>query len=71
MISNFNKVDFESTFNQIDILLSSVNGVFDNLESGEGGTLSLLLSDDSIFIHLIPILLFIIGFFLITCLNSS
>tara|TARA_B100002051_G_scaffold257420_1_gene274808 strand:- start:433 stop:1383 length:951 start_codon:yes stop_codon:yes gene_type:complete len=52
MISNFNKVDFESTFNQIDILLSSVNGVFDNLESGEGGTLSLLLSDDSLYNNL-------------------
>lgn len=52
MISNFNKVDFESTFNQIDILLTSVNGVFDNLESGEGGTLSLLLSDDSLYNNL-------------------
>ena len=52
MISNFNKVYFESTFNQIDILLSSVNGVFDNLESGEGGTLSLLLSDDSLYNNL-------------------
>ena len=52
MITNFNKVDFESTFNQIDILLSSVNGVFDNLESGEGGTLSLLLSDDSLYNNL-------------------
>ena len=52
LISNFNKVDFESTFNQIDILLSSVNGVFDNLESGEGGTLSLLLSDDSLYNNL-------------------
>ena len=52
MICNFNKVDFESTFNQIDILLSSVNGVFDNLESGEGGTLSLLLSDDSLYNNL-------------------
>ena len=52
MISNFNKVDFESTFNQIDILLSSVNGVFDNLESGELGTLSLLLSDDSLYNNL-------------------
>ena len=52
MISNFNKVDFESTFNQIDILLSSVNCVFYNLESGEGGTLSLLLSDDSLYNNL-------------------
>ena len=52
MISNFNKVDFESTFNQIDILLTSVNGVFDNLESGDGGTLSLLLSDDSLYNNL-------------------
>ena len=52
MISNFNKVDFESTFNQIDILLSSFNCVFDNLESGEGGTLSLLLSDDSLYNNL-------------------
>ena len=52
MISNFNKVDFESTFNQIDILLTSVNGVFHNLESGEGGTLSLLLSDDSLYNNL-------------------
>tara|TARA_Y100000589_G_scaffold89695_1_gene84248 strand:+ start:6039 stop:6989 length:951 start_codon:yes stop_codon:yes gene_type:complete len=52
MISSFNKVDFESTFNQIDILLTSVNGVFDNLESGDGGTLSLLLSDDSLYNNL-------------------
>jgi len=48
MISNLNRVDFENTFNQIDILLTSMNGVFDDIESGEGGTLSLLLSDDSL-----------------------
>ena len=52
MISNLSSVDFENTFNQIDILLSSANGVFDNIESGEGGTLSLLLSDDSLYNNL-------------------
>ena len=46
------KVNFENTFNQIDILLTSMNGVFDDLESGEGGTLSLLLSDDSLYNNL-------------------
>ena len=49
MINNLNKVDFEGTFNQIDIILTSMNGVFDDIESGEGGTLSLLLSDDSLY----------------------
>ena len=29
-----------------------MNGVFDDLESGEGGTLSLLLSDDSLYNNL-------------------
>ena len=52
MISNLNMVDFENTFNQIDILLTSINGVFDDIESGEGGTLSLLLSDDSLYNNL-------------------
>ena len=52
MIINLNKVDFESTFNQIDIILSSVNGIFDDIESGEAGTLSLLLSDDSLYNNL-------------------
>ena len=52
MISNLSSVDFENTFNQIDILLSSANGVFDDIESGEGGTLSLLLSDDSLYNNL-------------------
>ena len=52
MISNLNMVDFENTFNQIDILLKSMNGVFDDIESGEGGTLSLLLSDDSLYNNL-------------------
>ena len=52
MISNLNKVDFENTFNQIDILLTSMNGVFDDIQSGEGGTLSLLLSDDSLYNNL-------------------
>ena len=52
MISNLNRVDFENTFNQIDILLTSMNGVFDDIESGEGGTLSLLLSDDSLYNNL-------------------
>ena len=52
MISNLNIVDFENTFNQIDILLTSMNGVFDDIESGEGGTLSLLLSDDSLYNNL-------------------
>ena len=52
MISNLNMVDFENTFNQIDILLTSMNGVFDDIESGEGGTLSLLLSDDSLYKNL-------------------
>ena len=52
MISNLSNVDFENTFNQIDILLSSANGVFDDIESGEGGTLSLLLSDDSLYNNL-------------------
>ena len=52
MISNLNRVDFENTFNQIDILLTSMNGVFDDIESGEGGTLSLLLSDDSLYKNL-------------------
>ena len=55
MISNLNRVDFENTFNQIDILLTSMNGVFDDIESGEGGTLSLLLSDDSLYLSLIHI----------------
>ena len=55
MISNLNMVDFENTFNQIDILLTSMNGVFDDIESGEGGTLSLLLSDDSLYLSLIHI----------------
>ena len=52
MISNLGSVDFENTFNQIDILLSSANGVFDDIESGDGGTLSLLLSDDSLYNNL-------------------
>ena len=52
MITTLNKVNFENTFNQIDILLTSMNGVFDDLESGEGGTLSLLLSDDSLYNNL-------------------
>lgn len=52
MISNLSGVDFENTFNQIDILLSSANGIFDDIESGEGGTLSLLLSDDSLYNNL-------------------
>ena len=52
MISNLNMVDFENTFNQIDILLTSMNGVFDDIESGEGGTLSLLLYDDSLYNNL-------------------
>ena len=52
MISNLNMVDFENTFNQIDILLTSMNGVFDDIESGDGGTLSLLLSDDSLYNNL-------------------
>ena len=52
MISNLNRVDFENTFNQIDILITSMNGVFDDIESGEGGTLSLLLSDDSLYNNL-------------------
>ena len=52
MISNLSSVDFENTFNQIDILLSSANGIFDNIESGDGGTLSLLLSDDSLYNNL-------------------
>tara|TARA_Y100000768_G_scaffold387678_1_gene379765 strand:- start:1679 stop:2629 length:951 start_codon:yes stop_codon:yes gene_type:complete len=52
MISNLSSVDFENTFNQIDILISSANGVFDDIESGEGGTLSLLLSDDSLYNNL-------------------
>jgi len=52
MISNLSSVDFENTFNQIDILISSANGVFDDIESGKGGTLSLLLSDDSLYNNL-------------------
>lgn len=52
MISTLNKVNFENTFNQIDVLLTSMNGVFDDLESGEGGTLALLLSDDSLYNNL-------------------
>ncbi len=52
MITTLNKVNFENTFNQIDILITSMNGVFDDLESGEGGTLSLLLSDDSLYNNL-------------------
>lgn len=52
MISNLSSVDFENTFNQIDILLSSANGIFDDIESGGGGTLSLLLSDDSLYNNL-------------------
>lgn len=52
MISNLSGVDFENTFNQIDILLSSANGIFDDIESGDGGTLSLLLSDDSLYNNL-------------------
>lgn len=52
MITTLNKVNFKNTFNQIDILITSMNGVFDDLESGEGGTLSLLLSDDSLYNNL-------------------
>ena len=52
MINNLNKVDFENTFSEIDFLLTSVNGVFDDIESGNGGTLSLLLSDDSLYNNL-------------------
>ena len=52
MINNLNKVDFDNTFSQIDILLTSVNGIFDDIESGDGGTLSLLLSDDSLYNNL-------------------
>ena len=63
MISNLNMVDFENTFNQIDILLTSMNGVFDDIESGEGGTLSLLLSDDSLYNNLNRQLLILINYF--------
>ena len=52
MISNLSSVDFENTFNQIDILLSSANGIFNDIESGDAGTLSLLLSDDSLYNNL-------------------
>ena len=52
MISNLSSVDFENTFNQIDILISSVNGIFNDIESGDAGTLSLLLSDDSLYNNL-------------------
>ena len=46
-----NKIEFEKTFNQIDILLSSMNNVFYDIESGKG-TLSKLLKEDSLYNNL-------------------
>ena len=45
---DLNKIKFEKTFNQIDILLSSMNNVFDDIENGKG-TLSKLLKEDSLY----------------------
>ena len=41
----------KNTFNQIDILITSINGVFDDIDSGKG-TLSKLLADDSLYNNL-------------------
>ena len=51
IVQKLNNVDFESTFNQIDLLMTSMNGVFQDIESGEG-TLSKLLEDDSLYNNL-------------------
>jgi|TARA_B110000438_G_scaffold55972_2_gene56048 phospholipid/cholesterol/gamma-HCH transport system substrate-binding protein len=51
IVQKLNNVDFENTFNQIDILITSMNDVFQDIESGEG-TLSKLLEDDSLYNNL-------------------
>jgi|TARA_B110000881_G_scaffold97779_1_gene85934 phospholipid/cholesterol/gamma-HCH transport system substrate-binding protein len=51
IVQKLNNVDFESTFNHIDILITSMDGVFEDIESGEG-TLSKLLEDDSLYNNL-------------------
>lgn len=51
IVNKLNSVDFENTFNQIDILITSINGVFDDIDSGKG-TLSKLLADDSLYNNL-------------------
>jgi len=51
IVNKLNSVDFDNTFNQIDILITSINGVFDDIDSGKG-TLSKLLADDSLYNNL-------------------
>ena len=51
IVNKLNSVDFENTFNQIDILITSINDVFDDIDSGKG-TLSKLLADDSLYNNL-------------------
>ena len=51
IVNKLNSVDFENTFSQIDILITSINGVFDDIDSGKG-TLSKLLADDSLYNNL-------------------
>ena len=51
IVNKLNSVDFDNTFNQIDILIASINGVFDDIDSGKG-TLSKLLADDSLYNNL-------------------
>ena len=36
IVNKLNSVDFDNTFNQIDILITSINGVFDDIDSGKG-----------------------------------
>ena len=51
IVNKLNSVDFENTFNQIDILITSIHGVFEDIDSGKG-TLSKLLDDDSLYNNL-------------------
>ncbi len=51
IVNKLNSVDFENTFDQIDILITSINDVFDDIDSGKG-TLSKLLADDSLYNNL-------------------
>jgi len=51
IVNRLNSVDFENTFSQIDILITSIHGVFDDIDSGKG-TLSKLLADDSLYNNL-------------------
>ena len=51
IVNKLNSVDFDNTFNQIDILITSIYGVFEDIDSGKG-TLSKLLDDDSLYNNL-------------------